>query len=131
MARAIAALKITYDAVLTSPYVRAKQTADLVAEELGLARKLHLCEALAPGGNPRVLVEEIRRRSRNQGVVMLVGHEPALSRFASLLISGRPTAGLTFKKAGLCVLDVVDLVAGQCASLEYLFPPRLLTRLIS
>ena len=61
--------------------------------------------------------------------MLLVGHEPHLSRFASLLVSGRPDAALTLKKAGLCVLETGDLVAGRCASLGLLLPPRLLTRL--
>jgi phosphohistidine phosphatase SixA len=60
---------------------------------------------------------------------MLVGHEPGMSRFASLLISGRPDADLTVKKAGLCLLVTGELVAGRCASLELLIPPRVLLRL--
>jgi len=129
VARALAALKLKFDVVFTSPYVRAKQTADIVAEVLGIPQKLRLSNALAPGGRPRELMAEVRRQCKGSSRVLLVGHEPDLSRLASLLICGRADADLTLKKAGLCVLDCGELVAGRCASLEWLLPPRLLTRL--
>ena len=115
--------------VLTSPYVRAKQTADIVAEVLGIPQKLRLCKALAPGGKPRELVAELTPHGRNDSRVLLVGHEPDLSRLASLLISGRPDADITLKKAGLCVLDAGEPAAGRCASLELLLSPKMLIRL--
>ena len=128
VAKALAALKLAFDLVLTSPYVRAKQTADLVTEELELSDKLRLCLPLAPGGKPRELIAEIKRLCQPEAKVLLVGHEPDLSRLASLLISGRPDAALTMKKAGLCVLDAGELVAGRCASLQLLLTPKVLLR---
>jgi phosphohistidine phosphatase len=129
VARALAGWADRFDVVLTSPYVRAKQTADIVVEILGLPQKLRLSNALVPGARPRDLVADIRRHAEEDARVLLVGHEPGMSRFASLLISGRADADLTLKKAGLCVLDTGDLVAGRCASLELLLPPRLLLRM--
>ena len=129
VAKALVAMKVKFDAVLTSPCVRAKQTADIVVEVLAIPQKLRLCQALTPGSKPRDLVEELKRLGRSDAQVLLVGHEPDLSRFASLLISGRPDVSLTLKKAGLCVLDAGELVAGRCASLEWLMAPRLLIRM--
>jgi phosphohistidine phosphatase len=127
--KAIKALKIRFDLVLASPYVRAKQTADILVEELEIHQKLRLSNALVPGTRPRELVAELKRYCENDSKVLLVGHEPGMSRFASLLISGRPDADVTLKKAGLCVLDTGELVAGQCASLELLLTPRLMLRI--
>jgi phosphohistidine phosphatase len=118
-----------FDVVLTSPYVRAKQTADIVVEVMEIPRKLRLCSALVPGAQARELVAELQRCCERDSKVLLVGHEPGMSLFASLLISGKPDADITLKKAGLCVLDTGELVAGRCASLELLLTPRLLLRL--
>ena len=127
--KALAALGVSFAAVLTSPLVRAKQTADLAVEALGIPAKLRLCDALAPGGKARDLIAEIKRLVQPDEAVLLVGHEPDMSRFASLLISGEPDADLTLKKAGLCVLDAGDLVPDACATLELLLTPKLLIRL--
>jgi phosphohistidine phosphatase len=129
VARGLAVLKVKFDAVLTSPYVRAKQTADIVVEVLGIPQRLRLCQALAPGGQPRELVEELKRLGRGEGRVLLVGHEPCLSQFASLLISGRGDVDLTLKKAGLCMVETGDLAAGRCASLQLLLTPKMLARM--
>jgi len=129
VAKAMASLEVSFAAVLTSPLVRAKQTADLVVETLAIPAKLRLCNALAPGGKPHDLIAEIKRLVQPDEAALLVGHEPDLSRLASLLISGKPDADLTLKKAGLCVLDAEDLVPGACASLELLLTPKLLIRL--
>ena len=129
VARVLANWKCSFDVVLTSPYVRAKQTADIVAEVLKISGKLQLCSALIPGTKPREWVAEIKRHADPGGRVMLVGHEPGMSQFASLLISGRLNVDLTLKKAGLCVLDTGELVAGQCASLELLLTPKLMRRI--
>jgi phosphohistidine phosphatase len=125
----LAKLECKFDLILTSPYVRAKQTADIVAEVLEVPHKLRLCNSLVPGAKPRELVDEINRHAHRGARVLLVGHEPGMSRFASLLISGRPDAHMTLKKAGLCVLDTGELAAGQCASLELLLTPKLMLRL--
>lgn len=129
VAKSLAALKVKFDVVLTSPYVRAKQTADIVVEVLAIPGKLRLCNALVPGARPRDLVVELKRHCEPDSAVLLVGHEPGMSQFASLLIAGKPDADLTLKKAGLCVLDTGELVAGRCASLELLLTPRLMLRM--
>lgn len=129
VARSLANLECTFDVVFTSPYVRAKQTADIVVEVLEIPGKLRLCNSLVPGGKPRDLVAEIKRHAAGDARVLLVGHEPGMSQFASLLISGQTNAHVTLKKAGLCVLDTGELVAGQCASLELLLTPKLMLRL--
>ena len=57
--------------------------------------------------------------------VLLVGHEPYLSGFISLLCTGGPGLALAFKKGALCRLDVDLPSCGKCATLEWLLPPRL------
>ena len=129
LARGMRALKLRFDLVLTSPYVRAKQTADIVVEVLEIQQHLRLSSGLAPGFKPGNLIAELQRLCQPDARVLLVGHEPDLSRLASLMISGRNAANLTFKKAGLLKLQVEQLAVGRCAALEFLLTPKLLLRL--
>jgi phosphohistidine phosphatase len=127
IARALARLGVEPDVILTSPLVRAHQTAEIVATGLRLKKRLRSCEHLACGGDAKRLIAEINRHHANAGAIMLVGHEPDLSELASLLISGQPGgAGIQMKKGGLCVLEAGTLRAGRCATLVWLAPPKLL-----
>ena len=55
---------------------------------------------------------------------MLVGHEPDLSQFVSLLITGSTDAAIELKKGGLCKLTTEQLTFGQCATLNWLLTPK-------
>lgn len=130
VARALARLELVPDVILTSPLVRARQTAEIVAAELGRARHLHNCHALAPGGKPVSLLALVKKSHARAGSTMLVGHQPDLGELASLLLTGNPLgAALEFKKAGLAVFEWNRSTGGGDATLEMLLPPRVLTRL--
>jgi phosphohistidine phosphatase len=127
LARALDRLEVQPGVILTSPFVRARQTAELVAARLRLEKRLVVCEPLACGGSPKQLVAEINRSHGRAASVMLVGHEPDLSEFAALLLTGRAGgAQIQMKKGGLCLLEADTLRAGRCAVLQWLAPPRLL-----
>lgn len=122
--RAWEALGLEFDLVFSSPYVRARQTAEIVLERLAGRAKLRFSEHLVPGGDGRALVEELGKVRPAPENVLLVGHEPQLSTLASLLLSGGPGCSLTLKKGGLCRLAVERLEAGRCASLEWWLTPK-------
>ncbi len=111
-----------FDLVLTSPLVRAKQTADIVAAALGIEGRVRETSHLAPPGDPRRLVAEIN--DLGEGRVLLVGHEPYLSGFISVLLSGREGLEIDLKKGGFCHLSVGSLKYGACAVLECLLAPK-------
>lgn len=123
------AAKLSFDLILSSPFVRAKQTADIVAEYFGLSDRLELSTALAADGNPKELIDELRRSHKRRKSILLVGHEPYLSRLISLLISGDTSIAIDLKKGGLCKLSVASLHYGRCATLEWLLSPRLMMRM--
>ncbi len=128
--RALRALDLSFDLILSSPSVRARDTAEIIADALGLKRALKLSNAVAPNGRLRDVIDEIRRLRPAPASVLLVGHEPNFSEWVSTLAAGEPGAGVTIKKGGLCKLDVPGtLKPGRCATLEWLLPPKLLTRL--
>lgn len=127
--RGMKALGLSYDLILTSPYVRARQTAAVVADEMGAPTKVERTPHLAPDGNPRALMEQIGSRHREGGSILVVGHEPCLSQLISVLVSGDERAAIAMKKAGLCRLSIQTPRYGKCAVLEWLLTPAQLARI--
>ena len=124
--RAMAAMDLSFGLILSSPYPRAKETAEIAARELGLTDRLELSETLTPGGSTEQLIEWLNQRDPKPKNVLLVGHEPYLSGLVSRLVSGAENAGITLRKAGLCKLTTEALTHGRCATLEWLLTPRLM-----
>lgn len=120
--RGLATLVDEVDLVATSPLVRARQTAEIVAAELGRPR-IAETEVLRPGADPRQLVGWLSARS--EGTVALVGHEPHFSSTVSWLLCADPRPAIEVKKASAILLDVA---AGE-ATLVWALPPRALRRL--
>ena len=128
-ARGMKAAKLTVDLILSSPHVRARQTADIVADVFGLEKRLELLPALTPDGNPKELLDALNHKHGKRKRVLLVGHEPYLSRLISVLISGDTRTAIEFKKGGLCKLSAGKLEYGRCATLEWLLTPGLMRRM--
>jgi phosphohistidine phosphatase len=124
VAEAMESLKLSLDLILSSPYTRARQTAEIIAEAFNARRKLEFSDSLIPGGKVKDLLGFISHYQPAPGSVLLVGHEPYLSELISLLISGETGVLLTFKKGGLCKLTAESLKPGRCASLEWLLAPK-------
>jgi len=121
--RAMRAMDISFAVVLSSRLPRARETAEIVCKGLHLRKKLKLSEHLAPGGGASV-IGQLRRLKPVPESVLLVGHEPDLSRLASLLLIGRNNLAIDLKKGGLCKLSIDHLKAGRCATLSWLLTPR-------
>ena len=125
IAEAMLGMELKFDLILSSPYIRAAQTAQIVANELD--EEVTFTDALIPDGNPLDLIAEINDEKPQR--LLLVGHEPDLSRLASVLITGGSDAVIELKKGGLCKLTSDKLTFGQCATLNWLLTPRLLRSL--
>ena len=124
IAEAMEALELSFDLILASPYLRARQTAELVAEALKAHKKLELTDSLSPGGSTKKLVEFLSRLQPGPENILLVGHEPYLSGLVSLLVFGEATSAVVMKKGGLCKLSTDSLKPGRCAALEWLLTPK-------
>lgn len=120
-AKTIARLVDDLDRILTSPLVRARQTADIVADELSLEDRVVEDERLGAGfdlENLRAILSD-----HNDGsVLMLVGHEPGMSATVSALIGG---GSVEMKKGGLARVDLSNAEA-QRGTLAWLTPPKVL-----
>jgi len=125
IAGAMKALDLSFDLILTSPYVRAEQTATIVAEALDAQNNLESSDTLTPSGGMRDLIAAITHRKPAPEDALLVGHEPYLSELISLLVSGGTDGvSVVLKKGGLCKLAVETLRYGRCATLEWLLTPK-------
>jgi phosphohistidine phosphatase len=121
---AMQSLDLSFDLILSSPYARARQTADIVAKSLGLERVLEISTVLEPGADLEALIADLASRRKDAERVLLVGHEPMLSSLISLLVSGETDLEITLKKGGLCKLAIRTMSPGRCATLEWLLTPR-------
>lgn len=83
----IAALDLDLDLIISSPLLRAKQTAEIVAAALKPSVTLAVVEQLAPGFGPREL-SRVLRENADKKAVMLVGHEPDFSHCIEACIGG-------------------------------------------
>lgn len=118
----LANLKIVVNEVLTSPLVRARQTADLLSSGLPNRPPVRVLEALAPGDEPARLMEEAARVSRSRRVA-LVGHEPGLGELAAFLIGAE--RAVPFKKGGVCRIDLKSTNA-RSGTLVWFLTPKIL-----
>lgn len=129
VAQAMKSLGLSFDAILTSPLLRARQTAAIVARLLGARRRPRTTPALSPHGAAADLIKLLSKLKPRVSAVLLVGHEPCLSRLVGLLTSQGGDLDIVLKKAGLCKLTTRHLRVGRCATLTWLLTPRLMKRL--
>lgn len=119
--RALAALDVQVDAILTSPLKRATQTASLVANELGYENKLEIADALHKQATwPKF--QELLRLNGDKDAIMLVGHNPSLSEFLSLLISGNASRTAVELRKGAAAK--VEITGKRSATLSWCLTPK-------
>jgi phosphohistidine phosphatase len=123
-ARAIVELNLSFDLILSSPFRRAKQTAEIIAKYFKLREKLAFSDDLTPAGNPRLLIQQLNHFRPEPKNILLVGHEPYLGQLIALLAGGNTSLEIDFKKGGLCKLEAEFLLYGRCAKLVWLLTPR-------
>jgi len=92
--------------ILTSPALRTRETAAILAKVLGLGgRGIKVWDSLHHGRAPEKALSALREQ-RLPGTAALVGHEPWLGDFLSLLICGRKDAGLELAKGGAAWVEI-------------------------
>jgi phosphohistidine phosphatase len=130
IAKGLKELEIQLDLVLTSPYLRAAQTASVLGKSFDLDKgKVIQTEHLIPTGYPDKLIDEIKVKYGEVENLALVGHEPYLSGLVSMLVAGEPDVSLNLKKGGVCCLSIDQLEYGRCAHLNWLLSPAQLVEI--
>ena len=121
-------LGVSLDWVVTSPLVRALETAEIVAETLGPNLPMDFCDALRPGGSAEALVTFLAKYP-NRKRVLVAGHEPDLGSLAVRLIGAGRHVNLGFKKGGCCLLEFDQFPPKSPGELIWWATPRLLRKL--
>jgi phosphohistidine phosphatase len=122
-------LGVEIEEVLTSPLVRTRQTAEILAKGLSSRPRVTEFPALAPGHNPRDVLNALKEYARRSRIA-LVGHEPGIGDLSAALIGARHE--VTFKK-GAVALVRVDRLPPEAGSgaLCWFLPPKILRKLAS
>jgi phosphohistidine phosphatase len=119
-------LQVEIDEIFTSPVVRARQTATLLADGFGNKTSVKTLDVMAPGHSPRQVMNELSRAAKRCRIA-LVGHEPGLGELAAHLIGS--SRALPFKKGGVCHIAVQGLTSRRPGELVWFIPPKVLRRL--
>lgn len=123
-ARAIAALSLQLDVIVTSPLLRARQTAEIVADRLKLRDEIVEDERLANGFDAKRLSEILGEHDKAEAI-MLVGHEPTMSATIGRIVGD---AQVELKKGAFAGVALSDASATR-GTLSCLIPPKVLTQL--
>jgi phosphohistidine phosphatase len=91
--------------VLSSPLVRAIETAKIVHRLLRVSSAVQIVDELLPDAPPDRLLS-IFHDLPPESCVLCIGHEPHLGLAASVMLSGRATASFPMKKAGACLIEL-------------------------
>jgi phosphohistidine phosphatase len=117
-AKGLVTLSLSFDRILTSPFERARQTAQIVAEALHVEDRLEEIQELCPDQSVQDLLSALAAYSGKNNI-LLIGHEPLLSSTVSFLLSGSAGAEIRLKKGGLCCLEVDGFPPKESAVLHW------------
>jgi phosphohistidine phosphatase len=117
--RALAALNVTVDAIISSSLKRATQTAAVVANEIDHENKVILDDALRPGATYEQFQELLRRYS-SKDAIMVVGHNATMTEFLNKLV-GAAANSLELKKGAIAR---VEKEGRKAAVLKWCMPPK-------
>ena len=125
-AKALAKLGVSFDQILTSPLVRTRQTADVLAESMNPKPHVANTDALAPEGSVAAVLDELGKYTRRKRIA-LVGHEPGIGELAARLIGSR--TAVDFKKGAIMRVDFEALPVSRPGRLRWFLSPRQLRNL--
>ncbi len=123
--QALKKMGVSFDAILSSPKKRSKQTAAIVAEEVGFpAERIVETKKVKAMTPPK---ETIQALSELSGVarVLIAGHLPSVAEVASFLLTEGSKAAVQFEMGGCCRIDVDELPTRAGRLRWYLLPEQL------
>jgi len=109
--------------ILTSPYARARQTAQIAADELGYENDILPVDSLVPHSSPENVWKDIRDHA-DQASILLAGHEPLLSRMVAYLLNA-PSLRVEMKKAAIVRIDLESTRAAPHGVLRWMIVPKM------
>lgn len=124
--RVVAAAKLAHvcpSLILSSPYKRAMQTANIAADLLDCKGEIVTSDALTPDAGVRQVWDELRTH-RDENCVLIAGHQPLFGACASYLL-GAPELQVEFPKAALMCIDVDTFASEPRGVLKWFLTPHL------
>jgi phosphohistidine phosphatase len=115
------AAAVSPTAILSSPYRRAMETAEVAVEVLGFGGKVERTGALVPEASPFDTWEEIRAH-KNEESILLASHEPLMSSLAAFLLNS-PALHVDMKKAALVRIDIERIAPNPQGILKWMLTP--------
>jgi phosphohistidine phosphatase len=117
------AMGLAFNVILTSPITRALETAEIVAGEMDGIKPRAIPE-LSTGSSPVAALEAMVKLKLPESV-LVVGHEPTLSRLASLMLAGSAeSTGIKLKQGGVIALEFPDRIERGAAQLRWMMTQR-------
>jgi len=126
-ARGLTTLALPMERLVSSPAVRAVQTAEFVSPAVEV-KTLETESVFAPDAPLDGAVEWLRKQPRVDGMAV-VGHEPTLGQLAECLIAGRPHGNMPMKKAGMALIRFDNAIGYGNGKLVWALPPAVLRAL--
>jgi phosphohistidine phosphatase len=124
VAAAVAALDASPDLLLSSPYVRAMQTAEIFATALGYAKsRIRRADLLLPGGDPMLFFRELAK-DKQTSTLFVFGHAPHLDELIATALGSKHHI-TSLKKAGVALLEL-KRVSPPNGQLLWLATPKIL-----
>lgn len=127
-ASGLRALGVRFEAILTSPLLRAAETAELVADEYANNPPPQVLPPLSPDVSPSETLAALAPFARH-GRVLVVGHEPQLSKLVALLLNSSGAIAIRLKKGACVALDLPRAIEPGTAELRWLLTQRQLRTL--
>ncbi len=124
----LATLGVRPDLIMTSPLVRAVQTADLLTKLPDFSGAIERVDALSPGGDPHEILRLIAKHQDLQSIA-LVGHEPDLGDLAARLLNAGRESFMLLKKGGVACIQIDEFDPLTDGLLQWLTQPGALRRL--
>jgi phosphohistidine phosphatase len=121
-------LGFRFDAILTSPLVRAVETAQAIADEYSNNPSPQVLPALSTNVSPRDALTALAGFALH-GNILAVGHEPQLSKLVALLLTTSGNLAIRFKKGACIALDIPKTIEPGVAELRWMLTQRQLRKL--
>jgi phosphohistidine phosphatase len=121
--RVAASAGVAPSLILTSPYKRALQTAQIAAEILEYKGELLRTKSLEPSSAPKAVWDEIRVH-KDEARILLSGHEPLFSRLTAYLL-GSPNLQMDFKKGAIACIELERFPAEPHGVLRWMLTSKL------
>jgi phosphohistidine phosphatase len=130
VATGLRSLEYVPEVILSSPWIRARQTAEILLQAFGQGIEMRLFPALVPSGSRQELFREIGSLEK-KGIksLMIVGHQPCLGDIAGEIAFGSSRNHIELKKGGVCVIELESMQGTPNGTLVALLAPSILRRL--